>query len=114
MKAMYGCPIEATIDVLGGKWKIYILYYLFQGTQRFGALKRAIPHVTQQMLTLQLRELEADGVVRRTVYAEVPPRVEYALTPFGESLAPVLDQMLAWGEEYLTRTGATAHITDSA
>jgi len=114
MHTEYGCPVEATIEVIGGKWKPLILYYLFAGPQRFGQLRRAIPQVTQQMLTLQLRELEADGVVRRTVYAEVPPRVEYAVTPFGKTLEPIMEQMLAWGEAYLgliAESAKTGHAT---
>jgi DNA-binding HxlR family transcriptional regulator len=93
----FGCNVEATLDVIGGKWKGVILYHLLQGTVRFNALRRLIPDVTQRMLTLQLRELEEDGVVRRTVYPEVPPRVEYALTDFGRSLEPILLLMSEWG-----------------
>lgn len=104
MRAQYQCPVEATIDVIGGKWKPLILYYLFMGPQRFGQLRRAIPQATQQMLTQHLRELEADGVVRRTVFAVVPPHVEYAVTPFGQTLEPLMHQMLAWGEAYLAQT----------
>jgi DNA-binding HxlR family transcriptional regulator len=94
------CPIETTLAVVGGKWKPLILYYLMQGTCRFNALKRRLPQVTQQMLTLQLRELERDGVVDRLVYAQVPPKVEYSLTPLGRSLEPVMLAMLVWGEAY--------------
>jgi DNA-binding HxlR family transcriptional regulator len=96
----YRCAVEATLDVVGGKWKGVIVYHLLQGTKRFGELRRLIPDVTQRMLTLHLRELEGDGMVHREVYREVPPRVEYTLTPFGQSLAPVLQIIQAWGEEY--------------
>jgi DNA-binding HxlR family transcriptional regulator len=97
---LVSCPIETTLAVLGGKWKPLILYYLTQGTWRYNALKRRLPHVTPQMLTLQLRELEQDGIVARKVYAEVPPKVEYSLTDRGRSLEPILLAMLAWGEDY--------------
>jgi DNA-binding HxlR family transcriptional regulator len=96
----YGCPIEVTLDVIGGKWKGMILHRLLDGTARFNELRRLIPPITQRMLTLQLRELERDGVIRRTVHAEVPPKVEYELTTFGRSLAPILKQMAEWGEKY--------------
>jgi len=94
------CPVETTLGVIGGKWKPLILYYLTQGTCRYNTLKRMLPHVTAQMLTMQLRELERDGVVHRMVYAEVPPKVEYSLTDLGRSLEPILLAMLAWGEAY--------------
>ncbi len=98
----FGCPVEATLSVIGGKWKPLILFYLLQGTKRFGELKRMLPtQVTQQMLTLQLRELERDGIVQRKVYAEVPPKVEYSLTERGHSLEPILLMMLEWGQQYL-------------
>jgi DNA-binding HxlR family transcriptional regulator len=95
-----GCPIETTLDVLGGKWKGRVLHRLLFGTLRFNELRRLLPHVTQRMLTRQLRELERDGVIRRRVYAEVPPRVEYSLSEFGESLKPILVMMEEWGESY--------------
>ena len=98
---VHGCPVEAALGVIGGKWKPLILYQLLQGTKRFGELQRSIPAVTRHMLTTQLRELERDGVVHRQVYAEVPPRVEYSLTKFGQDLEPVLLSLLSWGEQYI-------------
>lgn len=97
----YNCPVEATADILGGKWKTVILYYLLQGSKRFNELRRLLPEVTQRMLTLQLRELEQDGIVHREIYKEIPPKVEYSLTEFGTSLGPIVAQMLDWGERYL-------------
>jgi DNA-binding HxlR family transcriptional regulator len=96
----YGCPIETTLEVLGGKWKGMVLHRLIFGTLRFSELRRMLPHVTQRMLTRQLRELERDGVIRRRVYAEVPPRVEYSLSEFGLSLKPILLLMGDWGSVY--------------
>ncbi|HZN69867.1 MAG TPA: helix-turn-helix domain-containing protein [Tepidisphaeraceae bacterium] len=92
------CPAETTIDVIGGRWKIPILWHLFTGTKRFSELRRALPDCTQKMLTQQLRELERDGVVRRKVYPEVPPKVEYSLTERGKSLKPVVKAMCVWAE----------------
>jgi len=97
------CAIEAFLDALGGRWKGMILFHLLPGRLRFGELRRALPGVTQRMLTTQLRELEKDGIVTRTVFAEVPPRVEYALTPLGQRLSPILAQMAEWGDEYMRR-----------
>ena len=94
------CPVESTLKVIGGKWKILILWYLEEGTKRFNELRRELPLITQKMLTQQLRELEADGVVHRKVYAQVPPKVEYSLTELGISLKPVLAAMCTWGQEY--------------
>ncbi len=93
----YFCPVTATVSVVGGKWKPIILWILFQDTHRFSELKRFIPKITQKMLTQQLRELEADGMVHREVYPVVPPKVEYSLTPKGRSLGPILKAMEAWG-----------------
>lgn len=100
----YMCPVEALVDVVGGKWKMPILTLLFQGTQRYGELKQHLPGVTERMLTLQLRELEQSGIVQRRVYAEVPAKVEYSLTHLGLSLEPVLQVMLNWSEKYLCMT----------
>jgi DNA-binding HxlR family transcriptional regulator len=98
-----GCPVEATLELIGGKWKGLLLYRLMDGTQRFNGLRRALPDITQRMLTRQLRELEAAGLVKRVVYAEVPPRVEYSLTPLGTSLRPIITALRSWGEGYLSR-----------
>ena len=95
-----GCAVEVTLSVMGGTWKPVILFHLLPGKKRFGELSRAIPGITQRMLTLQLRELEEAGIVERTVYAEVPPRVDYALTELGRSLQPVLIAMRNWGIAY--------------
>ena len=98
---VYSCPVEVTIGVIGGKWKSVILYHLIKGRViRFGEFRRLLPKVTAQMLTAQLRELEADGVIHRKIYTQVPPKVEYSLTPFGESLAPIIRAMTSWGESY--------------
>jgi DNA-binding HxlR family transcriptional regulator len=91
------CSVARTVELIGGKWKAVILYYLLDETLRFNELRRTIPGITQRMLTLQLRELEADGIVERTVFPVVPPHVEYALTPFGKTLEPVLRTMREWG-----------------
>lgn len=91
------CPVETTIQVIGGRWKALILFHLGQGPARFNALRRLIPGVTQRMLTAHLRELEADGVITRKVFEVVPPHVEYALSPLGETLLPLLDAMALWG-----------------
>ena len=91
------CPAETTLDVIGGRWKVPIVWHLFAGTRRFSELRRALPGVTQKMLTQQLRELERDGIVSRKVYAQVPPKVEYSLTRRGASLRPVVDAMCGWG-----------------
>ena len=101
------CSVEATLSVIGGKWKPLILHELLQGTRRFGELGRAIPCAAPQMLTQQLRELEADGIIHREVYAEVPPRVEYSLTEYGQTLFPLLTAMHEWGKDFLKRESRT-------
>ena len=95
------CPVTYCLSMIGGKWKPVILYCLANDIQRFGALQRAIPAVTKQMLTKQLRELEQDGIISRTVFTQVPPRVDYALTQKGESLMPVISMMKQWGQTQL-------------
>jgi DNA-binding HxlR family transcriptional regulator len=97
--------VEATLGVIGGRWKGVVLYWLLGGTLRFGQLRRRLPNCTERMLTVQLRELEEDGLVTRTVFAEVPPRVQYELTAFGKSLEPILLAMREWGERYKRRLG---------
>lgn len=94
------CPVNTTLEIIGGKWKVIILYHLFQGTQRFNELRRLIPNITQRMLTLQLREMENDGILHRKVYPEIPPKVEYSLTEFGQTLLPVIKAMHKWGNKY--------------
>jgi DNA-binding HxlR family transcriptional regulator len=101
------CGVETTIAVVGGKWKPMILYALLSGPRRFGELNRLIPEVTQRMLTLQLRELEEDGVIYREVYKQVPPKVEYSLTPFGRTIEPILLLMEQWGEQYADMVGTS-------
>jgi DNA-binding HxlR family transcriptional regulator len=103
-----GCSVERTMSLIDGKWKIIVLYKLLRGTLRFNELRRLIPSITQRMLTHQLRELEADGLVVRTVYAQVPPRVEYTLSVRGRSLEPVLMAMKDWGDENLSSLEAKA------
>lgn len=95
------CPAQATMEVLGGKWKGLILFHLNSGTKRFNELKRLIPGVTQRMLSKHLRELEADNIIIRTVYQEVPPKVEYSLTEFGQTLEPILEALHQWGKRYI-------------
>lgn len=103
-----GCAVEAAISLIDGKWKSVILFHLLDGTMRFNALRREIPGVTQRSLITQLRELEEDGLVARKVYAEVPPKVEYSLTPLGRSLEPVLMALKLWGEANLARFSKAA------
>ena len=94
------CPVETTLTLISDKWKVLILRDLLPGTKRFGELKKSIGHVSQKVLTAQLRQMEQSGLVNRKVYAEVPPKVEYSLTDVGYSLKPILDAMWTWGEEY--------------
>ena len=96
------CPVETTLTLISDKWKVLILRDLMNGTMRFGELKKSIGHVTQKVLTSQLRQMEESGLLTRKVYAEVPPRVEYTLTDLGYSLKPILDAMWTWGENYKT------------
>lgn len=99
-KKLPACPVETTLTLISDKWKVLILRDLLPGTKRFGELKKSIGHVSQKVLTAQLRQMEQSGLVNRKVYAEVPPKVEYSLTDVGYSLKPILDAMWTWGEEY--------------
>ena len=97
------CPVETTLTLISDKWKVLIFRDLLPGTKRFGELRKSIGHVSQKVLTAQLRQMEQSGLVNRKVYAEVPPKVEYSLTDVGYSLKPILDAMWTWGEEYQKR-----------
>ena len=100
-RAYTHCPVEAALDMIGGKWKSIILFRVTEETRRFNELRRLLPNVTQRTLTNQLRELERDGLIERRIYAEVPPRVEYSITPFGATLEPVLAALKHWAESEL-------------
>lgn len=99
-KELPACPVETTLTMISDKWKVLILRDLLTGTKRFGELKKSLTGVSQKVLTFQLREMEENGLVERKAYPEVPPRVEYSLTPLGRSLKPIMDAMRAWGEQY--------------
>ena len=99
-KELPACPVEVTMGLIGDRWKILIVRDLLTGTKRFGELKKSVTGITQKVLTSHLRDMEASGLVKRKVYAEVPPRVEYSLTKTGLSLKPILDSMVKWGNEY--------------
>ena len=107
-KELPACPVETTLTLISDKWKVLILRDLLQRTKRFGELKKSIGHVSQKVLTSQLRQMEESGLLTRKVYAEVPPRVEYTLTEVGYSLKPIMDTMWAWGEEYKRRNEQNA------
>ena len=109
-----GCDVEATLSVIGGRWKPVLVCHLLAGRKRFGELRRLVPNATERMITLQLRELEADGVVDRHVYAEVPPRVEYEVTEFGRSLESILTLMQQWGSAFKERKLAEESGSDPA
>lgn len=96
---LFHCALDLTMHYIGGKWKTIVLWYLRNGKKRFSELKKQIPDITEKMLSLQLKSLEEDGIVKRTVYAEVPPRVEYELTDFGRTLRPVVEAIAKWGRE---------------
>ncbi len=95
------CPVTFCLSKIGGKWKPVVIYLIRKGANRFGVLQRGIEGISKQMLTAQLRELEKDGILERIVYAEVPPRVEYRITKYGESILPIIDAMSDWGNKYM-------------
>lgn len=99
-KELPACPVEITMGLIGDKWKVLIIRDLLTGTKRFGELKKSLNGITQKVLTNNLRQMEASGLVNRKVYAEVPPRVEYSLTETGWSLKPIFDSMVVWGNSY--------------
>ena len=99
------CPVRTTLNVLGGKWKLLILSYLLDEPRRYGELRRLMPEITEKMLIQELRELETDGIVARTVHQTVPPRVDYSLTEQGKRVQPLFGELVGWGEQYLGRTG---------
>ena len=100
-KSTFTCPVEATIQLIGGKYKAVILWHLMNDTLRYNELHKRVPRATDKMLAQQLRELERDGLINRTVYPVVPPKTEYSLTDFGKTLVPILDEMCRWGNGYL-------------
>lgn len=102
-KKKYNISVEATLEVIGGKWKCVILCHLTHGEKRTSELKRLMPGITQKMLTQQLRELEDDGIINRIVYEQVPPKVVYELSEYGWSLKGILDTLCAWGEKHIIR-----------
>ena len=106
------CAVEATLKAIGGRWKVLILRELFEGTQRFNELHRRVRGITQKVLAQQLREMERDGLVRRKVYPEIPPKVEYSLTELGRSLRPVLDALHQWGVHFLQQSSSNNLGTD--
>ena len=108
MSDIENCPVTATMDVIGGKWKILILWLVSNDINRFGKMSMVLKDISKQMLTTQLRELEADGIIERKIYPEIPPRVEYFLSEKGRSLLPILDLMKDWGNEHLLKQEPTA------
>ncbi|MGE5627166.1 MAG: winged helix-turn-helix transcriptional regulator [Solirubrobacterales bacterium] len=96
----YNCPMKLTMDLIGGKWKLTILWYLNEGTKRFNEIKKFLPDITQKILTEQLREMEENDLIVRKVYAVIPPKVEYSTTEYGKKLQVILNQMSLWGNEY--------------
>ncbi len=108
----FECPVQTTVNLISGKWKIVILYYLLEETKRFGGLQKNLPNITHRSLTLQLRDLEKDGLIERKVYPVVPPKVEYSLTPLGASMKPIIHALYEWGESYQKKASAGASMLD--
>ena len=108
----YHCAMDVTMDYIGGKWKTVVLWYLRNKTMRFGELKKQIPEITEKMLSIQLKQLEEDGLVHREVYAEVPLRVEYSLTDFGQTLKPILEAIAKWGRNLGETNGCLEEVID--
>lgn len=108
----FHCSMDVVMHYVGGKWKSVVLWYLRNKTLRFGELKQQIPDITEKMLSLQLKKLEADGIVRRVMYDVVPPKVEYSLTEFGRTLIPLLEAMSAWGRKHAEEKGRLVEVTE--
>jgi DNA-binding HxlR family transcriptional regulator len=100
----FQCPVEVTLDLIGGKYKALILWHLTETTLRFSELRKLIPNATQKMLTQQLRDLERDGIIKRKVYSEIPPKVEYSISDLGKTMKPILEAMCDWGDSYLNNS----------
>lgn len=103
----YSCPLTAAVDKIGGRWKPIILFYLSNGSRRFGQLAVTVPMISKKVLTQQLKQLEADGLISRKEFTEVPARVEYALTDFGKSVLPILDRICEWGKQFVDEGSVT-------
>jgi DNA-binding HxlR family transcriptional regulator len=106
----FHCAMDITMSFIGGKWKTVVLWYLRKDKKRFGELKKLIPNITEKMLSLQLKDLENDGIVGRKMYAEIPPRVEYFLTDFGKSLIPMLEEIARWGRNLAETKGKMVEV----
>jgi DNA-binding HxlR family transcriptional regulator len=113
MKDSASCPVTTALSVIGGKWKVIILWHLQGKVRRFGELQKAITGISQKMLTQELRDLEESGLVRRKIYPVVPPKVEYSLTEFGKTLTPVMEQLCAWGKAFERHTAEAATLTEA-
>jgi Predicted transcriptional regulators len=110
----YSCPLEATIEVIGGKWKLYLLWHVRDSCKRYSELKRMTRGITEKMLIQQLRELERDGLVNRKVYLEIPPKVEYSLTSYGRSFVPLLLALNSWGTEHIKKAKSQSKFDEVA